>query len=89
MHYRNISGAHAPSLLASLNTVITVFDFEPFNSVITSHYFSVFFDLYSLWPKNSDFFSFFFFVHATLILDRNYFLFVCDGVWLCGWEFYW
>lgn len=39
---------HAPLLLASSNTVIIVFDFEPFNSVITTHYFSVFFDLYSL-----------------------------------------
>lgn len=39
---------HAPLLLASSNTVIIMFDFEPFNSVITTHYFSVFFDLYSL-----------------------------------------
>lgn len=39
---------HAPLLLASSNTIIIMFDFEPFNSVITTHYFSVFFDLYSL-----------------------------------------
>lgn len=47
---------HAPLLLASSNTVIIMFDFEPFNSVITTHYFSVFFDLHSLKLKNSDFF---------------------------------
>lgn len=47
MHNAEIS-IHAPSLLASSNTVIIMFDFEPFNSVITTHYFSVFFDLYSL-----------------------------------------
>lgn len=39
---------HTPLPLASSNTVIIVFDFEPFNSTIVTHYFSVFFDLYSL-----------------------------------------
>lgn len=29
-----------------------MFDFEPFNSVITTHYFSVLFDLRSLKPEN-------------------------------------
>lgn len=47
MHNAEFS-IHAPLLLASSNTVIIMFDFEPFNSVITTHYFSVFFDLYSL-----------------------------------------
>lgn len=35
-------------LRASSNNVIIMFDFEPFNSVITTHYFSVLFDLQSL-----------------------------------------
>lgn len=61
----------AQLLLATSNTVIIMFDFEPFNSVIMTHYFSVFFDLYSLQLKNSDFF------HAATILDYNYFLCVC------------
>ena len=65
----------APLLLANSNTVIIMFDFEPFNFVITSHYFSVFFDLYSPQLKNSVFF------HATVILDYNCFL--CERVWEC------
>lgn len=36
----------------NLNTVIIMFEFEPFNTVIVSRYFCVFFDLQSLWPKN-------------------------------------
>ncbi len=47
MHNEEIA-IHAPLLLASSNIVIIMFDFEPFNSVIMTHYFSVFFDLYSL-----------------------------------------
>lgn len=65
---------NTPLLLASANTVIIMFDFEPFNSVITTHYFSVFFDLHSLQLKNSVFF------HAATILDYNYFLCVCVSV---------
>lgn len=58
-------------------TLQSLFDFEPFNSVITTHYFSVFFDLYSLQLKNSVFF------HAAMILDYNYFLCVNVCGWLC------
>lgn len=54
-----------------------MFDFEPFNSVITTHYFSVFFDLHSLQLKNSAFF------YAATILDYNYFLCVCECVCEC------
>lgn len=36
----------------NLNTVIIMFEFEPFNTVIVSHYLCVFFDLQSLWLKN-------------------------------------
>lgn len=35
-----------------LNTVIITFEFGPFNTVIASRYFCVFFDLQPLWPKN-------------------------------------
>lgn len=42
-------------LRASSNNVIIMFDFEPFNSVITTHYFSVLFDLQSPKPENSVF----------------------------------
>lgn len=69
---------HAPLLPATSNTVIIMFDFEPFNSVITTHYFSVFFDLHSLQLKNSGFF------HAAMILDYNYFLCVCVRVCVCA-----
>lgn len=55
MHNAEIS-IHTPLLLASANTVIIMFDFEPFNSVITTHYFSVFFDLHFLQLKKSAFF---------------------------------
>lgn len=68
---------HAPLLLASSNTVIIMFDFEPFNSVIMTHYFRVFFDLYSLEPR-----ILVFFFHAAMISDYNYFLSVC--AW-CYW----
>lgn len=47
MHNVEIS-INAPLLLATSNSAIIMFDFEPFNSVITTHYFSVIFDLYSL-----------------------------------------
>lgn len=36
---------HAPMLLASSNTAVIMFDFEPFNSVIMTYYFCVFYHL--------------------------------------------
>lgn len=54
MHNGEISIC-SPLLQASSNNVIIMFDFEPFNSVITTHYFSVLFDLRSLKPENSVF----------------------------------
>lgn len=50
----------------NLNTVIIMFEFEPFNTVIASRYFCAFFDLWSLWPKNSGR-NLFVYFHATLI----------------------
>lgn len=44
MHNWEIS-IHAPLLLAIPNSVIIMSDFEPFNYVIMTHYFCVFFDL--------------------------------------------
>lgn len=47
MHNAEMS-THVSLLLVSSNIVIIVFDLEPLNSVIRTHYVSVCFDLYSL-----------------------------------------
>lgn len=54
MHNGEIS-IKSPLLRASSNNVIIMFDFEPFDSVITTHYFGVLFHLQSLKPENSIF----------------------------------
>lgn len=41
-----------------------MFEFKPFNAVIASRYFYVYFDLQSLWPKNwKEMFLFVFMLH--------------------------
>lgn len=48
---------HVQLPVATSNTVIIMFDSEPFKSVIMTHYFRVCFDLYSLWQKKKFLFS--------------------------------